>query len=161
MGLDDVFGDIESEAGSVGMETVDILASGELGEKERNFGFRNADAGVFDRDFDFPFRPRLHRNRDASFLGILDGVVNQIGEDFLHLLLIKRNDRERLLGKFQFESEFFGAGSDGEGIVKLGKDILDAVVLEFVFHSSSFHAGDVEEILDQIDQTVIGQEDAM
>lgn len=117
----------------------------------------NTDTGVFDRDaYGVIVRKLLDYDHNASLVGILERVVYEIGEDFLHFLLVDTDGWKRLFGNSERECEFFGLSREREALAEIGQDGFDLLFFEIIVHSSRFHTGDAEEVFDQIDETVIG-----
>ena len=66
-----------------------------------------------------------------------------------------------MLRKAEIEREILGLGGEGEGVVEFGDNIFEPLLFELVFHPSGFHTGNAEQILHQIDETVVGKHDTM
>ena len=146
MGVNDVASNGEAEAGAASFAGSRGIHTIEAFENALLIGERDADAGVGDGDDGFAGRGR-GANVDAAAGGsVLDGIVEQVLQDFVKEAGVAAEGGQRW-GNINFKSDLLAAGFEEGGLGAAFDEFGDADGSKFELELAGFDARELEKIV--------------
>src|SRR2546421_11002972 len=144
-------GDGEAQAGAAGFAGARGVHAVEALENARLLGFGDADAGVGDGDDHFGVSDFGADDNFAAGHGVLDGVVEQILQDFGEAAPIS-SDIGNFAGGLNGDVEFFFGGAVARGFKTRLYELRDADAADFEFEAVGIHLGKLEQVFGEARQ---------